>query len=110
MSRAMSAIPAPLPLEADQYPVRRSAPESGTAPLRDTATRTRHGGNLALGFGGSVLLSAGALGAGATVMQDPLLTGTVFGALRYGHGKNLATAAVYLGVGMLVLAWVRLGR
>lgn len=63
-----------------------------------------------LGLLGSILLCAGAPGAGATMANDPLFTGTVLGALRHGPGKTLSTTLLYLGVGLLVLAWIRLGR
>jgi alpha-1,6-mannosyltransferase len=59
---------------------------------------------------GAALLSAGALGAGAIVRRDPLLSGTVLNALRYGHGRDLAFMVLFAGLALMVLSWVRLGR
>lgn len=65
---------------------------------------------IALGAVGSVLILLGSLGAGAVLVHDPLLSSTPLSAMRYGHGKYLAAGVVYLGFGLLVWAWVRLGR
>lgn len=64
----------------------------------------------AVGLAGSILVSLGAFGAGATLRHDPVLSGTVFSIVRFGHGRLLATAVVYLGIFLLVSAWVRLGH
>ncbi|ONI80020.1 hypothetical protein ALI144C_23495 [Actinosynnema sp. ALI-1.44] len=50
------------------------------------------------GLLGSVAITAGSYGAGARVRLDPVLS-----------GATLSTVSVYLGVGLLVTAWVRLG-
>jgi alpha-1,6-mannosyltransferase len=67
-------------------------------------------GTVLLGLAGSVLLAAMAVGAGGILVIDPLITGGPLSWMRYGHGRELATAALYLGIGMIVWAWVRLGR
>ncbi len=67
-------------------------------------------GTVLLGLAGSVLLATMAVGAGGILVTDPLVTGGPLSWIRYGHGRDLATAALYLGVGMIVWAWVRLGR
>ncbi|MGH3773272.1 MAG: polyprenol phosphomannose-dependent alpha 1,6 mannosyltransferase MptB [Pseudonocardiaceae bacterium] len=67
-------------------------------------------GTVLLGLAGSVLLATMAIGAGGILVTDPLITGGSLSWIRYGHGHDLATVALYLGVGMLVWAWVRLGR
>ncbi|MGQ0772982.1 MAG: polyprenol phosphomannose-dependent alpha 1,6 mannosyltransferase MptB [Pseudonocardiales bacterium] len=67
-------------------------------------------GTVLLGLAGSVLMAAMAVGAGGILIIDPLITGGPLSWIRYGHGRDLATAVLYLGVGMLVWAWVRLGR
>ncbi|MGH3973461.1 MAG: polyprenol phosphomannose-dependent alpha 1,6 mannosyltransferase MptB [Pseudonocardiaceae bacterium] len=67
-------------------------------------------GTVLLGLAGSVLLATMAVGAGGILVFDPLIAGGPLSWIRYGHGRELATAALYLGVGMLVWAWVRLGR
>jgi alpha-1,6-mannosyltransferase len=65
---------------------------------------------LLLGLAGSVLLAVMAVGGGGILITDPLITGGPLSWIRYGHGRDLATVALYLGVGLLVWAWVRLGR
>lgn len=65
---------------------------------------------IALGTAGSVLLAAGAIGAAGVLVRDPVLAGSPFSWIRYGHGRDLATAVVYLGFFLVLWAWVRLGR
>ncbi|GAA4863224.1 polyprenol phosphomannose-dependent alpha 1,6 mannosyltransferase MptB [Saccharopolyspora rosea] len=65
---------------------------------------------VALGAIGSVLLLIGSFGAAGTLVHDPVLDSGPLSVIRYGHGKDLATAIVYLGFGLLVWAWIRLGR
>jgi alpha-1,6-mannosyltransferase len=67
-------------------------------------------GTVLLGLTGSVLIAMMAIGAGGILVADPLITGGSLSWTRYGHGHDLATVGLYLGVGMLVWAWVRLGR
>ncbi len=67
-------------------------------------------GTVLLGLLGSFLLAAGAMGAGAVLVQDPLLTGGPLSWVRYGHGRDIARTVLYIGFGLLVWAWVRLGR
>jgi alpha-1,6-mannosyltransferase len=67
-------------------------------------------GTVLLGLAGSVLLATMAVGAGGILIADPLITGGPLSWIRYGHGHDLATVALYIGVGMVVWAWVRLGR
>lgn len=65
---------------------------------------------IALGAIGSVLLAVGAIGAAGVLVHDPVLAGSPFSWVRYGHGRDLATAVVYAGFLLVVWAWVRLGR
>lgn len=67
-------------------------------------------GTVLLGLVGSVLLAAMAAGAGGILVSDPLISGGPLSWIRYGHGHDLATGALYIGVGMIVWAWIRLGR
>lgn len=67
-------------------------------------------GTVLLGLAGSALLTIMAIGAGGILISDPLISGGPLSWLRYGHGHDLATAGLYAGVGLLVWAWVRLGR
>jgi alpha-1,6-mannosyltransferase len=62
------------------------------------------------GLIGSIMILIGALGAGGDLISDPVLGDGPLSAIRYGHGRNLATAVLYIGVFLLVWAWVRLGR
>lgn len=63
-----------------------------------------------VGACGSVLVSLGAFGAGAMPGHDPMLSSSVLSAVRSGPGRLVATAVVYLGLALLLLAWVRLGH
>jgi alpha-1,6-mannosyltransferase len=67
-------------------------------------------GTVLLGLIGSVLVATMAVGAGGILVNDPMISGGPLSWIRYGHGHDLATVALYLGVGMIVWAWVRLGR
>ena len=67
-------------------------------------------GTVLLGFVGSVVVATMAVGAGGILVHDPMISGGPLSWIRYGHGHYLATVALYLGVGMIVWAWVRLGR
>ncbi|MGH3449919.1 MAG: polyprenol phosphomannose-dependent alpha 1,6 mannosyltransferase MptB [Haloechinothrix sp.] len=65
---------------------------------------------IALGTVGSTMLMLAALGAGGILISDPVIGAGPLSWVRYGHGKALATAFLYLGFGLVVWAWVRLGR
>lgn len=63
-----------------------------------------------LGLAGTVLVTLGGIGAGAVLEHDPLLSGTSMTWVRFGHGRQLASALLYLGLGLVIWAWVRMGR
>jgi alpha-1,6-mannosyltransferase len=63
-----------------------------------------------LGLAGVTLITVGGAGAGAVLKTDPLLTNTSLSWIRYGHGHDLATMTLYLGLGLVIWAWIRLGR
>jgi alpha-1,6-mannosyltransferase len=65
---------------------------------------------IALGTVGTLMLSLSAIGAGGTLIHDPLIGTGPLSAIRYGHGMMLATATLYIGFALVVWAWVRLGR
>lgn len=65
---------------------------------------------VALGLIGSLLLLAGSIGGAGVLVHDPILGSGPLSALRYGHGRDIATAILYVGFGVLVWAWIRLGR
>jgi len=62
------------------------------------------------GFAGSVLLALGSLGAGAPPVYDPVKRTPVIAVLRDGIGERVALALVYLGLAVLGMAWLHLGR
>ncbi|TQF73583.1 alpha-(1-_6)-mannopyranosyltransferase A [Rhodococcus spelaei] len=63
-----------------------------------------------LGFIGAVMITFGGFGSGAVRRQDPLLEDLHLSWLRFGHGLVLSTAIVWIGVLLMIAAWVRLGR
>jgi alpha-1,6-mannosyltransferase len=63
-----------------------------------------------MGTIGSVLVLLGAFGAGGILIRDPVLGTGPLSWIRYGHGRMLANAVLYSGFGLVVWAWVRLGR
>ncbi|HEY2207144.1 MAG TPA: polyprenol phosphomannose-dependent alpha 1,6 mannosyltransferase MptB [Pseudonocardia sp.] len=65
---------------------------------------------LTIGFVGSLMLVVGGFGAGGVLVHDPILEGTPLVAWRFGHGFQLASMATYAGLGLVVWAWVMLGR
>ena len=84
----------------DAGPPARRGPRFGTPPR----------GPLLTGLAGSLLTVVGGFGAGGILVRDPVLTNSALGFWRYGHGRELATALMYLGVALIAWAWVRLGR
>ncbi|HEX5404235.1 MAG TPA: polyprenol phosphomannose-dependent alpha 1,6 mannosyltransferase MptB [Pseudonocardiaceae bacterium] len=78
---------------------------SHVSPTSGLSRRT-----LVQGVAGSVAIMLGSLGAGGDLIQDPVLGNGPFSWIRYGHGQQLAQFVLYVGVGLLVWAWVRLGR
>jgi alpha-1,6-mannosyltransferase len=83
--------------ETDQTP-------SGT-PAAGMPVRT-----IALGTLGTFLILITAVGAAGILVRDPVLGNGPLSWIRYGHGKMLATAVLYIGFALVVWAWVRLGR
>jgi alpha-1,6-mannosyltransferase len=63
-----------------------------------------------LGFLGSVLITAGGLGAGSTKPHDPLLESIHMSWLRFGHGLVLSSILLWMGVALMLVAWLGLGR
>ena len=62
------------------------------------------------GAGGSALLALGSLGAGAPPVYDPVRRTPVIALLRDGIGETVALAFVYVGLAVLGMAWLYLGR
>ena len=63
-----------------------------------------------LGALGAVLIAAGGLGAGSTRLHDPLLESLHLSWLRFGHGLVLSSVLLWVGVALMLVAWLRLGR
>jgi alpha-1,6-mannosyltransferase len=63
------------------------------------------------GLAGTVLIALGSFGAGALPANDPTRHIPVIGLLRHGGtGLHLALAFYYLGLVLLVISWLMLGR
>jgi alpha-1,6-mannosyltransferase len=71
---------------------------------------TPEAGPAKLGLLGSVLITAGGLGAGSIRQHDPLLESIHMSWLRFGHGLVLSSILLWAGVGLMLIAWVRLGQ
>lgn len=63
-----------------------------------------------IGALGAVLIAAGGLGAGSTRLHDPLLESLHLSWLRFGHGLVLSSVLLWVGVALMLVAWLRLGR
>jgi len=63
-----------------------------------------------LGFLGAALIALGGVGAGSTRQRDPLLETLRLSWLRFGHGLVVSSTLLWIGVVMLLVAWLWLGR
>ena len=93
----------------------RVDPDFRSEPSTTDAHRTARFGNpprrpLLIGLLGSLMLLVGGFGAGGVLVRDPLMTNSVIGFWRYGHGHDIAAFLMYGGVGLLLWAWIMLGR
>ena len=77
--------------------------------LREFAT-TAEGRPALLGCLGAALVTTGGLGAGSTKQHDPLLESLHLSWLRYGHGLVLSSVVLWIGVTLMLSAWLWLGR
>src|SRR5271170_164786 len=77
--------------------------------LREFATAAE-GRPALLGCLGAVLITVGGLGAGSTKQHDPLLGSLHLSWLRYGHGLVLSSVLLWIGVALMLIAWLWLGR
>jgi alpha-1,6-mannosyltransferase len=99
---------------------RESTPTVG--PAAGAGARTQHFSRLRefargaegrpalLGCLGAALITTGGLGAGSTKQHDPLLDSLHLSWLRYGHGLVLSSVVLWLGVALMLLAWLWVGR
>ncbi|MGO9929430.1 MAG: alpha-(1-_6)-mannopyranosyltransferase A [Mycobacterium sp.] len=97
-----------LPPDADSPPTTHSVAQYLSRLLAFAAAP--EAGPAKLGFFGSLLITAGGLGAGSTKPHDPLLESLHLSWLRFGHGLVLSSIVLWTGVGLMVIAWVVLGR
>lgn len=77
--------------------------------MRDVC-RTDVGHHVLLGFVGSLLVTVGSFGVGDVPRNDTSLQALHLSWMYFGHGKTLSSIAFWLGVVLMVIAWVRLGR
>jgi alpha-1,6-mannosyltransferase len=73
-------------------------------------TTTSEGRPALLGCLGAALITMGGLGAGSTKQHDPLLGSLHLSWLRYGHGLVLSSVVLWIGVTLMLSAWLWLGR
>ncbi len=100
------------PSPVDQPPIPDTPAVAAPAPVAPRRSRFGHPPRRPLlqGLLGSVLLLLGGFGAGGVLVRDPIMTNSPVGWWRYGHGHDLAASLMYIGVGLLAWAWIRLGR
>ena len=67
-------------------------------------------GDSVVGFVGALAVTAGSYGLADVPRNDPTLAGLGLAPMTYGHGKTLSGIAFWLGVALMVIAWVRIGR
>jgi alpha-1,6-mannosyltransferase len=95
-------------------PAAPTAPSAAVDHGQPRSLRARLGapprGPLLLGLLASLMMVIGGYGAGGVLVRDPLLTNSVIGFWRYGHGRDLAGWMIYIGVGLMAWAWIKLGR
>jgi alpha-1,6-mannosyltransferase len=63
-----------------------------------------------LGFAGATLIAFGGLGAGSTRQHDPVLESLRLSWLRFGHGLVVSSLVLWIGVLVMLAAWIWLGR
>jgi alpha-1,6-mannosyltransferase len=95
----VQSVPSAAGLPGDETTISRAGRTTGLS--KRTAVQ---------GVIGSLFIMIGSLGAGGTLISDPILGNSPFAWIRWGHGQQLAQFVLYVGVGLLVWAWVRLGR
>jgi alpha-1,6-mannosyltransferase len=62
------------------------------------------------GFVGAALITVGGLGAGSTRLHDPLLESLHLSWMRFGHGLVVSSVLLWVGVAVMLVAWLWLGR
>src|SRR6516165_2309180 len=95
--------------QAGCQPVGVGLPMRALPRLRDFVT-SEAGRPALLGCLGAVLITAGGLGAGSTRLHDPVLETARLSWLRFGHGLVFSSVLLWLGVALMLFAWLWLGR
>lgn len=72
--------------------------------------RSPEGHAAILGIVGAAMITFGGFGAGSVQRQDRILESLYLSWLRFGHGLVLSTVITWIGVLLMITAWVRLGR
>ena len=90
-------------------PMTAASPPAGLTRLMEFA-RSAEGRPALLGFVGAALVALGGVGAGSTRQRDPLLETLHLSWLRFGHGLVVSSILLWIGIAMLLVAWLRLGR
>ena len=101
---------------------------STSSPIRDSALGTAAAGRPSavrsirqftagpagrasfMGLAGAFFIMFGGFGSGAVRRRDPLLEAMHLSWLRFGHGLVLSTVMVWIGVLLMIMAWVQVGR
>ncbi|MEZ0338434.1 alpha-(1-_6)-mannopyranosyltransferase A [Mycobacterium sp. pV006] len=83
---------------------------SGQCRRLATFARSPSGRPALLGALGAALITAGGVGAGSTRLHDPLLESMHLSWLRFGHGLVLSSLMLWIGVALMLVAWLWLGR
>lgn len=97
-------------------PARRATPPAAEPGFRTWMrtsadfARSPEGHSALLGFFGALMITFGGFGAGSVRKRDPLLESMHLSWLRFGHGYVLSTMVIWVGVLLMITAWVRLGR
>lgn len=107
MSRVMRV---PVPVEPSSFDRPRPDDVSDAATVRGSRFGSPPREPLLHGLLAAVMLLLGGFGAGGVLVRDPLMTDSVLGFWRYGHGHDLAATLMYGGVALMTWAWIRLGR
>ncbi len=102
------------PASPDAEPQTSPAPEGTAAPKgerpKHAFLRSPAGHAALLGAWGAVLMTFGSFGSGSVRRVDPLLEDIYLSWLRFGHGQLLSRIILWVGVLLMIAAWVRVGR
>jgi alpha-1,6-mannosyltransferase len=102
------STPTPTPTAGSAIP-RKQRFSQHFSRLREFITTTE-GRPALVGCLGATLITVGGLGAGSIKQHDPLLELVHLSWLRYGHGLVLSSILLWLGVTLMLIAWLLLGR